>query len=412
MSERDLFLLFTQLAAMLAVALVCGQIARFLRQPAVLGELLGGILLGPTILGHLAPGLFAHLFPPDGTIRLARDAILQLGMLFFLFAAGLEVNLGHIRANGRRVVLSSTFGILVPFGLGCGVVLAWPEIWARQPGAGTLGLAAFIGVALSISALPVIARILLDLHLLGEETGTVIIAAATINDLVGWSLFAIVLGLFSSSDAPGSELLRSGLALVFALLVVVGGRFFGPTLLNRIQRSTSGPASLIGVTAAIVLTVAALGEVVGIHAVFGAFLAGVALGGNPEAETVQQAHDMVYQFAVSFFAPLYFVSIGLSTDFLAQFNLPLSLLVLAIAFAGKLIGAGGGAWLAGMRPRAALAVGFGLNARGAMEVILASVAFEARIIDQELLVALILMALITSLISAPALQRLAGGRRA
>jgi Kef-type K+ transport system membrane component KefB len=171
----------------------------------------------------------------------------------------------------------------------------------------------------------------------------------------------------------------------------------------------TGPASLIGITIVMVLAVAVLGEVVGIHAVFGAFLVGVALGGNLDSERVKQTHDTVYQFAISFFAPLYFVFIGLNTDFVSFFNFPLIVLVLTIAFAGKVIGAGMGAWLGGMKPRAALAVGFGMNARGAMEVILASVAFETGVINQEALVAFILMALITSLISAPVLQRLARG---
>jgi Kef-type K+ transport system membrane component KefB len=124
-----MLLFFTQLGAMLASALVCGQIARLLKQPAVLGELLGGILLGPTVLGNLAPGVFSHLFPPDGAIPLARDAMLRLGMLFFLFAAGLEINLGYIRANGHKVILTSAFGILAPFALGIVAVLAWPGIW-------------------------------------------------------------------------------------------------------------------------------------------------------------------------------------------------------------------------------------------------------------------------------------------
>jgi Kef-type K+ transport system membrane component KefB len=165
------------------------------------------------------------------------------------------------------------------------------------------------------------------------------------------------------------------------------------------------PSGFIGLITIIVLLAAALAEAIGIHAIFGAFFVGVALG-RAFGEEDQHVREIIYQFAISFFAPLYFVSVGLRADFAAHFDLPLVLIVFAIACAGKIGGASLGAWLGGMPRREALAVGFGMNARGAMEMILASVALEYQVIDQRIFVALITMALTTSMLSGPVMQRL------
>jgi Kef-type K+ transport system membrane component KefB len=403
MNHHDLIQFFLQIGLMLAVALVCGQLMRRIHQPAVLGELLGGIFLGPTVLGWLAPTLSAQLFPAEGLVALSLDAVLKLGMLFFLFVAGLEVKLGDLRQQGFRVTLTSLFGVLVPFGLGFGTVYLWPAWWGSTQ-ANTFLLALFIGAALSISALPVIARILIDLKLIQSETGIVIMAAATINDLIGWSLFAIIL----SSLAPGSSSPNLGLILIsvasFVLFIFVFGHQLGQPLLQRLRTSVDWPGGFIGLITIFILIAAALAEAIGLHAIFGAFLIGVALGQKDNGDN--PVHEIIYQFAISFFAPLYFVSIGLKANFLTYFDGWLVLIVLLIASLGKIGGAGLGAWLAGIPTRRALAIGFGLNARGAMEIILASVALEYQLIDQKLFVALVVMALVTSMLSGPAMQRL------
>jgi len=181
---------------MLTAALVCGQIMRALRQPAVLGELLGGILLGPTVLGALAPHAYVWLFPATGATTAGRDTMLKIGMLFFMFVAGLGVNPAYLQKRGRSVVGTSLLGIVLPCGLGFGTVLLLPALWGAPAQTHLLLFALFIGVALSISALPVIARILLDLDLIRDEIGVTVLAAATVDDLIGWSLFAMLLGSF------------------------------------------------------------------------------------------------------------------------------------------------------------------------------------------------------------------------
>jgi Kef-type K+ transport system membrane component KefB len=409
MSHHDLILFFLQVCTMLGVALVCGQAMRKLHQPAVLGELIGGVLLGPTIFGAFAPKTYSGLFHASDVASTGREAVIRLGLLFFMFVAGLEVDMAHVRQRGLSVVLTSALGIVLPFGLGFGLVLTVPALFGSQAQGRTMLFALFMGMAMSISAIPVIARILMDLDLLKRELGTVVMAAATIDDLVGWSLFAVILSRF----APGG--LHTGGPIV-TLAVVVGlfaailtvGRWAGPRALHWLQSHLAWPSGFIGVTTMLVLVAASLTEALGIHAVFGAFLVGVALAETSEAWT--QAHDVVYQFAISLFAPLYFVSVGLKADFVANFDLPLVLTVLLIACLGKVVGAGLGARLGGLPTRHALAVGFGMNARGAMEMILASVALEYGLIDQRVFVALVVMALVTSMLSGPVMQRLLGAR--
>lgn len=389
---------------MLSVALVFGQVMRKLHQPAVLGELAGGILLGPTVFGALAPNTYTWLFPAEDVISSGREAVIKIGMLFFLFVGGLEVNLVHLQRRGLSVALASLLGILVPFGLGFGSVLFLPHVWGPQAYEKTLIFAVFIGAALSISALPVIARILIDLDLIQEEIGVIVMAAATISDLIGWSLFAMILTTFVPDSLDRSLWATLGLVVGFSALVLSVGRWVGQPLLRWLRSSIAWPSGFIGVTTVLVLLAGTLAESIGIHAIFGAFLVGVALGQGLEEEN--HAREIIYHFAISFFAPLYFVSIGLKADFAVNFDLRLVLLLLFIACVGKICGAGLGAWAGGMTLRAALAIGFGMNARGAMEMILASVAFEYKLIDQRIFVALVVMALVTSLLSAPALQRL------
>jgi Kef-type K+ transport system membrane component KefB len=190
---------------------------------------------------------------------------------------------------------------------------------------------------------------------------------------------------------------------LFALMLSVG-RWAGQHALRWLQSHSTWPGGFIGVTAILVLAAAATAESIGIHGVFGAFLVGVALAQSSEKRN--QAHEMIYQFVVSFFAPIYFVSIGLRANFVANFHLPLVLLILLVACVGKICGVSFGAWMGKMPPREALAVGFGMNARGAMEMILASIALEYKLIDQRVFVALIVMALVTSILSGPIMQRL------
>ena len=319
--------------------------------------------------------------------------------------AGLELQPKRLRLLGLPIFWSSFLGILVPLVMGVGSVLLWPQFWRNKAHSNVPLLALFIGTVLSISALPVIARILLDLNLLKTELGTIVMSAAMLDDLAGWGLFAIILSSFGGAGHSGRNWWASlvTVVLVFGLILNLSNQ--------RIQRAVgwlnlSKQTLQLKLTFLVLVTAAIFSEVVGTHATLGAFLAGVALGRIPDARKL--AHESFYATTAGIFATLYFVSIGLKANFVANFDLLLVGFVLLVACAGKIGGVFLGARLGGKKPHEALMVALGMNARGAMGIVLTTVALEYRLIDQRIFGALIVMALATSVLSAVGIKHLLG----
>ena len=405
-AHHNLILFFIQIMVMLSVALAAGQAMRQCGQPAVLGELIGGILLGPTVFGTLFPESSAWLFPSSSEVTQWREAMVRMGMLLFLFIAGLEINLAEVRERKWSVLGASSLGSIIPFVLGCGIVVLWPDLWGAKVAHNPMVFALFLGTALSISALPVIARILVDLDLLRRDIGAVSMCAAAFNDLVGWSLFAILLAMIQPSQFPRSAAVVLGTVAAFVIVVLVLGRYVGRPLLGPVKRWLAWPSGFLALTIVCILASASTAEILGIHGMFGAFLLGVSIGRGPHSEDVSEAHDIIHQFSISIFVPLYCVSVGLKANFATNFDPLLVGLVLGIACVGKVLGGGLGARAGGMPWRQAWTVGFILNARGAMEIILASLALDIGLIDERVFVALVVMALATTMLSGPVVQRL------
>ena len=412
MSSPDFVKFVAQIVVMLAFAVVCGQVMRKLKQPAVLGEMIGGILLGPTIFGFLFPGTFDWLFNASANVTAARDGAIKLGMLFFLFVAGLETNLSDLKILGRKAALIGLIGTLLPILSGVGLVYALPrDFWGPAVQAHYFSFALFVGMNLANSANPVLARILMDLGLLNKEIGTLCMTATIVDDLVNWTIFAVILSdIVPSGPAAATSLPLSMLmvGLVFAMILGVG-RFAGPPTLRWVRRHVAWPSGFIAVTTLAVLVVACITEQLGIHSFLGAFLVGAALGGQSDEH--QEAHDAITTFALSFFAPIYFVSMGMTTNFITNFDAVMVLLILAVALVSKLFAVLLGAKLAGMKlDRTAWAIAFGMNARGATGIILAGVGRAAGVIDDRIFVAIVVMALATSLLAGPAMNWLLSHR--
>jgi K+:H+ antiporter len=407
--SSDFVQLVLQLAILLGTAVVCGQAMRALRQPAVLGEMIGGVLLGPTLLGALLPQLHQDVFHSPPAVSVARDSFTKLGMLFFLFVAGLETDLSDLRRRGRQALSIGLVGTLLPIGAGLALVYASPAgFWGAAASAHPFALALFVGMSLANSANPVLARILMDLGLLRGSVGTLCMAATIVDDLVNWALFAVILSEIAPSGGSAGEL-PWGLARVALLFVTVLGlgRWLGPHVLHWLRQHVAWPSGFIAMNALVVLAAAGASERLGTHAFLGAFLAGAALGGHDPEH--RQAHDVITRFSLSFFAPIYFVSMGLFVDFRANFDAGLVLAVLAVALVSKLAAVLLGARLAGLPiDRQAWAIAFGLNARGATGLILAGVGRETGVIDDRIFVALAVMAVVTSLMAGPAMSALLG----
>jgi Kef-type K+ transport system membrane component KefB len=287
----------------------------------------------------------------------------------------------------------------------------FPGYLGAGASADRLIFALFLGTALSISALPVIAKILMDLNLLRTEMGTVVISSAMFDDLVGWILFSMVLGMMSPTSHTAGGVKRTIiLVLGFVGLMLTVGRWLIDKLLPFIQAHTTWPGGVLGFVFTLTLAAAGFTEYAGIHAVFGAFIAGVAVGESTHLRKRTSEH--IHQIVTNVFAPFFFASIGLRTNFVANFNPGITATLIAVACVGKLAGAGWGARLGGMDRRSSLAVGLAMNARGAMEMILGILAIQAGLIKEQMFVALVVMALFTSLLSAPSIHFLISRRRA
>ncbi len=403
MTPHNIMLMLLSLGILLGLARTLGELAQRFHQPAVIGEILAGVLLGPTVLGAVAPTFNLFLFPSHGTNAIALDAISNLAIVLFLMVAGIEVDLSTIWKQGRLGLKVGITSVLIPFVLT--FITAWsiPQIFGKQLGVNQLLFALFIATAISISALPIIAKTLMDMGLYRSELGMVVVSAAIFNDIVGWIIFAIVLGLIGGGERDGNQIfLTIFLTLTFALVVLTLGRWLINKVLPFIQAYTKWPGGELSFAIVLSLLGAAFTEWIGIHAIFGAFLVGAAIGDSPHLR--EHTRVVIDNFVSFIFAPLFFANIGLKINFMTHFDFTLVITVLVIACIFKLIGGTLGARWGNMSSSESLAVGFAMLSVGAMGIIVGLLALKAGIIDHQLFVALVVMAIVTSMISGPAMK--------
>lgn len=399
--KEEIVILFLSLSLMLGLARILGEIFNRYRLPAVIGQILAGVLLGHTVLGRLAPDFSAWLFPPTGHVYTGLEGFILLGVVLLLLTAGLEVDLSSVFQQGKSVIYVSLFSILVPFIIGATVAWQFPHIFGSGDNARVLPL--FIGIAVSITSLPIIAKILMEMKLFHSDLGMLILSAAIINDIFGWLFFSVLIQIVETGNVNTLSVLKTiGFTLLFSVLLLTVVRFLINRALGWIQANTEWPGGVISFAIVVALLFSSLAESIGIHAIFGAFLAGIAIGDSPRLK--EHTREIIDQFINNIFAPLFFVAIGLRIDFFSDFNLLLSLLLILIVFTGKL----GGAVLAGlsarMKIREAFATGSGMSASGAMGIILGIFALEYKIITSETYVAIVVTAIVTSIFSGPLIR--------
>ncbi|MBB6428408.1 cation:proton antiporter domain-containing protein [Algisphaera agarilytica] len=415
--------LLLAMAVLLGLARFMGELARQFGQPTVLGEILAGILLGQTVFGAIMPGSYEWLFPsnPESAIAVAEEGFIVMSATLLLLVVGLEVDLSTVWRQGKAMVLVSAFGIVIPMGIGSSLGWFAPDILGGVEDNMKVPFAIFVGIALSITALPVIAKILMDLNLAKSDMGMLVISSAMLNDLVGWIGFAVVLALLPAA-APevvegvvhaaehaveatggGDVAITIVLTLLFLAFMLTVGRFLAHKAMPYIQSRWSYPGGVLGFVFVIALLCAALTEHLGIHSIFGAFIAGVAIGDSHHLR--ERTRDTIHQFVTNIFAPIFFASIGLRINFVQAFDPAAVFLVFTVAMIGKVGGCYFGAKIAGLSKRESWGVGFGMAAQGAVGIILGTLAQQAGLISEELLVAIVIMALGTSLIAGPAMQK-------
>jgi Kef-type K+ transport system membrane component KefB/mannitol/fructose-specific phosphotransferase system IIA component (Ntr-type) len=407
MNEHDSLVFLLSLGVMLTSARMLGELARWLSMPMVVGEIAAGIVLGPTVLGRISPRSQAWLFP-SGAPQSMIGGYTTVAVVLLLVVVGVEMDLGVLRRRGRTAALTGLLGIVLPFASGVALGFLLPDHDLLDPTRRAL-FAIFLGVALSISALPVIAKTLLDLGLFKSDVGLLVMSSAMIDDVVGWLALSLLLGPVRGGAVDAAAFAKTALfgALFAAGMLVVGRRIIdaGLPLVERAAATASG--RILSLVILLALFGAAATQAIGLHAIFGGFIVGLTVGGSSRIN--ERTRVAIEDFVVNVFAPVFFASIGLRVDFVITFDLRLALLVLALATVPKLVGCSLGARAGGLKWRQAIAVGFGMNARGAMGIVLADLAREAGLVKDQMFVALVIMALVTSLVSGPSMKRLLYG---
>jgi Kef-type K+ transport system membrane component KefB len=400
-------LLLLQMSIVLLVAVACGRLAQKLGQARVVGEIIGGILIGPSVLGRFSPHLAANLFPPASLGNL--EVLSTVGLVLFLFLIGMELDYSQLYRQRATAIAASGMSILLPFAMGA--VLAHSlRVRFAPHGIGNLPFVLFLGIAMSITAFPVLARILEERGLKSTPLGTIAILCAAVDDVVAWTLLAIALALIGETGGeaggPASLPLRlAGLALYLLLMLGV----IRPLAARLVKRRHNPELSidLLGLIVGAILLSAAATDKIGVHPLFGAFLAGVCF---PRIEhwqiAIRERLDMLVSVLL---LPLFFALTGMRTRFDLLNGSAVWIwagIVLAAAIFGKMGGAVIAARWTGQSWRNAFALGALLNTRGLVELIVLNIAYNVGAFTPTLFTMMVVMALVTTMLTAPILNLL------
>ncbi len=392
------------LATVVIASHVVGRLVARFGQPPVVGEVLAGILLGPSLLGRVAPGIEARLFPESA--RPALGVVAQLGVVLYMFVLGLDFDPASLRRRAAPYIFTSQVSIALPFLLGCAFAFALFPAYGPT-GVPFIAFALFMGIAMSITAFPVLARILTDRGLARSELGTAALTCAAINDLIGWCLLGVVVGVARATIA--GALVSALLAVAFTVFMFAVGRPIAARLAGRVDGPEDTTTAGIAWTLALMLVSAVVAESIGLHAIFGAFLFGAIL--PPGGAIARRLHSQHTPVVTAIFLPAFFALTGLRTEIglvatPGQWAVCLSLILLATA--GKFGGTFAAARIAGMPWRFAAALGILMNTRGLMELVVLNVGVDIGVISPPLFAMMVIMAIVTTAMTGPMLSAVSG----
>jgi Kef-type K+ transport system membrane component KefB len=382
------------IAAAIGFAWCCGRVVYRFGQPPVIGELAAGIVLGPSVFGAIAPAAAARVFTPATTGAI--DHLAYAAILVFMFLVGLELDTAVLRRHARGVARIAVFSLVVPFLLGTALA-TW--LYPGFHGAVTqpVAFSLFIGTAMAITAMPVLTRILQDWNMLATPIGTIVVGCAAIDDVAAWTMLGVVVGLaHGQTDAPLTIALAAGYVAMMLLVIRPGLRQVSAFRERRGRR-----ALWLLLLVAIVTASAMATEGIGIHAVFGAFLAGVCV---PRVPDVLGGLEPPLRAASAVLMPAFFVVVGLKTELglvATGGHWAVALAILACASAGKLGGSAVAARSAGFAWRDALVIGALLNTRGLVALVALDIGRELGILSPELFTMFVIMAFVTTLATGP-----------
>ncbi len=389
---------FLQMFTILAVCRGVGWISRRLGQPQVVGEMIAGVFLGPSLLGFFFPGAQQLLFPKESLKVLYVGA--QLGVGLYMFLVGVEFDLGTFRERARSAASVSFAGMAAPFVLGGALAVGLVKLPGLFSDKATLFEAMlFMGAAMSITAFPMLARIIYERGLTGTPLGTLALAAGAIGDAGAWCVLAIVLASFGAGPLVAIKAIGGG--VIYALVVLTIGRRLLARLGTAAENSGQVTPSLLAITLALFMIAVWITDSIGIHAVFGGFLLGIAM---PRGFFAREMQRQLEPFAVVFLLPMFFTFSGLNTR-LDMVSNPQMLAIALTVISAACLGKGGACWAAarlnGEDNRTALAVGTLMNSRGLMELIIINIGLQKGVIQPALFSIMVLMAIITTLMASP-----------
>lgn len=407
--HHPLSLLLAQVVVIVLFARLCGYVFGKLGQPRVIGEIVAGIALGPSLVGAAWPQFSAWIFPSDSLPKL--HLLSQIGLVLFMFIVGMEVNVSSLKARAREAVLVSHISVVLPFLLGAALAIGLFEAYAAER-ANFITFALFMGIAMSITAFPVLARILMDRGMMKSQLGTMALTCAAVDDVTAWCLLAFIVAVAQAGTAVAAVHVLLLAALYVAVMVLA----VRPAM-NKVVRLADAAGDVDQKTMVVVLLLvlmSALGtELIGLHALFGAFLAGVIM---PAHEPLRRAITRrLEDVSTLILLPLFFAFTGLRTEFGLLDDLESWLicgLIIAIAVIGKLGGSALMARWSGMSWPEAISLGALMNTRGLMELVVLNLGYDLGILSAELFTMMVIMALVTTLMAGPVLSLVARGRAA
>jgi Kef-type K+ transport system membrane component KefB len=406
-ARSPLSILLLQLIVIIVVAKLFGAIFRRIGQPPVMGEMVAGIVLGPSVLGWVWPAAAAFLFPSHSMTTLG--VLSQVGVVLFMFIVGMELDLDHLREKASAAIMVSHASIIVPFLLGAALALTlFPAL--ATPGTTFTPFGLFLGIAMSITAFPVLARILKDRQLTQLPLGTTALACAAVDDVTAWCILAVVVAIVNSTGLGGA-LFTIALTVVFVMLMLLLVKpQFEPFINRRINDPKYSRRLLAGVLA-FALTCAWLTETIGIHALFGGFIAGVVMPSNPGVEKFLQ--DKIEAFSSTVLLPLFFVFTGLRTQVTLLndwWSWLICVAIVVVAVVGKLGGSMLMARWTRMSWRDSFAIGALMNTRGLIELVVLNIGYDLGILSDRIFVMMVIMALTTTFMTGPLLSLVRVGK--
>ncbi|MDD5154991.1 MAG: cation:proton antiporter [Candidatus Omnitrophica bacterium] len=402
-TEQHIFIFLVQIFLLLGLARALGELFRRWNQPPLTAEILVGILLGPTILGRFSPSVFRAIFPPDAIQISMLETTAWLGVFFLLLETGLEIDFSSAwrqRGDALKIALSD---IIVPILIAFVSCLFLPERYLADPSQ-RLIFTVFLATVMTISAMPIAARALHDLGLFKTDLGFLIMSALSVNDIIGWLIFTMVLGLFTQANLDilrvGFILISTGIFIVFCLTFL---RRFTDSLISKVKsKGLPEPATSLTLICLLGILCGAFTQRIGIHALFGFFIAGIVSG---EARALpERTRQVISQMVYAIFVPLFFANIGLKIDFLKNFDLFLVLFITVIGISARFLGAWLGVGLTELSRSNRLSIAIAHTPGGSMEVVIGILALEYNLITEPVFVAIVFGAVISSVLLGPWLK--------